>query len=154
MNTPSETADAIQEQANHLYWHSDETVEQLADRLGMSRNALYSAVRPVPVGVTCVECGDPLMFANRSSRAAGKAACETCGFETLMSETETEAAETRVRSGAEPRETEPQDRTGRFGQWKEDLSTIQPERAALIGGAAVLGVALGAVAVKAVRAKL
>jgi hypothetical protein len=38
-----------------------------------------------------------------------------------------------------------------LSRWREDLTGVTPERAALIGGAAALGVVLGAAAARAVR---
>ncbi len=149
----SDTVDSIHNQANELYWHSGETVDQLAARLGMSRNALYASVRPIPAGGECPTCHEPLVFTNRSARAAGRATCPSCETEVILETAEQgrvpTAEEVVAKMPVHP--VPPPDAAGRLEQLKESLAAVEPERAALIGGAAALGVAVGAAAVKAVR---
>jgi hypothetical protein len=146
--TPPPDIDSVPERANRLYWESETRVDDVAGQLGISRNALYAAVRPIRAGVMCAGCGGAMEFANRSRRAAGEASCAECG------------ATARVDPGAAPgpapvaelpapeKEEGAADRLRRF---RGDLAAVPPERAALIGGAAALGVAVGAVAVRAAR---
>ncbi|HEV2131871.1 MAG TPA: hypothetical protein VGR27_12240 [Longimicrobiaceae bacterium] len=156
MNAASDTAESLHDQANDLYWNSSETVDQLAARLGMSRNALYASVKPIPAGGTCPHCGEPLVFTNRSSRAAGKATCPGCEAEVqLEAGTESPAPTPAVPMIIETpvHEVPPPATGGRLDQLKESLAGVEPERAAIIGGAAALGAAVGAAAIKVIRRK-
>lgn len=142
-NTASDTAEAAPGRANRLYWESDDRVDEIAERVGMSRSALYNAVQPLPAGAECADCGGAAEFSNRTRRDAGEAACTKCG------------ATVRVAAGAAQPEAKaaaaadagPEREPG----WKEALPEVSPGRAALIGGAAVLGAALGTAAVRKLR---
>ena len=81
----------IRAQINRLYWESDESVASIADRVGVSRRALYDAIDPRPANRTCPECGAPLGFRNRTAEEERNAECAACGHETVLPE-ETEAA--------------------------------------------------------------
>jgi len=169
---PTDTLAQLREQANDLYWNSDRTVEQIAADLGMSRRAVYTATNPLPAGTACTQCEEPLVFANRTARAANLASCPACGLEVSVSEKSGAAEGSGALPGAEDRPSPPPPTPAemlaqavgtnsgvvevpgphsRWEQIKEDLSAVQPERAAKIGGAAALGVALGAAAVKAIK---
>ena len=156
MDAASDTAESLHDQANDLYWNSSETVDQLAARLGMSRNALYASVKPIPAGGTCPHCGEALVFTNRSSRAAGKATCPGCEAEV---QPEAGAEASAYEAAAPPvvestvHEVPPPASGGRLEQLKESLAGVEPERAAIIGGAAALGAAVGAAAIKVIRRK-
>lgn len=65
---------------NRLYWESDASVADIADRLDISRRALYDGIEPRPAGRPCPECGAPLGFRNRTALHDGKAECAECGF--------------------------------------------------------------------------
>lgn len=150
MASVAQTTERLREQANELYWKSSETVEQLANRLGMSRNAVYSSVRPVPAGAVCEQCNEPLVFTNRSNRAARVATCPSCERQVTLPEqtgAALDALGAELGDGVSP---VPQPRK-RWERLKEDIAAVPPERAAKIGGAAAIGAALGAAAVKAIR---
>lgn len=66
------------DEANRLYWDSDLSVAEIADRLGWSRRALYDAVEPLPTETMCDVCGAPLVFLNRSARSSATTTCVTC----------------------------------------------------------------------------
>lgn len=157
MNSATETLDTLRQQANDLYWTSEETVDQLASRLGMSRRSVYSAVQPLPAGATCARCSGMLVFANRTSRSANLANCPTCMVEVEVQPGETGAwSQTPAEMLAKAMDgdlsaTEVPGPQNRWEAIKEDLAAVEPERAAKIGGAAALGVALGAAAVKAIK---
>lgn len=140
------TADRI----NELYWDSDQTVDEIVDELGIGRNTLYSAVRPQPAGASCPDCGGPVAYANRSNRSAETATCVDCGAEVdlaaMPEETEIEAFAREGEGGPHVPE-----RDGGWARWREELAAVAPERAAMIGGAAALGVVFGAVAARAAR---
>lgn len=68
---------------NRLYWESDASVADIADRVGVSRRALYDAIDPQPAGA-CPDCGGTLGFRNRTAAEAGEAECAACGLERNM----------------------------------------------------------------------
>jgi len=74
------------DEANRLYWSSDKGVNQLADELGVSKGMLYAAIQPKPSGFPCVECGDQLVYANRTALERAMLNCPTCGVEVPESE--------------------------------------------------------------------
>ncbi|MFW6202430.1 MAG: hypothetical protein ACOC8B_07620 [Gemmatimonadota bacterium] len=67
--------------ANRLYWESDASVAEIARRLGVSRRALYDAVRPEAAGLPCPDCGTGLIYRTRTARMLGEAECSRCGLE-------------------------------------------------------------------------
>jgi len=67
-------------EANRLYWETDLAISEIADRLDLSRRALYDAIRPELADADCPDCGAPLVFPNRSARATGAAVCNSCGY--------------------------------------------------------------------------
>lgn len=69
---------------NRLYWESDDPVSAIADRLGLSRRALYDDIEPLPAGAPCPECGGPLAFRNRTTAEAREAECGECGTEVSL----------------------------------------------------------------------
>ncbi|HEU0079853.1 MAG TPA: hypothetical protein VFQ76_19560 [Longimicrobiaceae bacterium] len=158
--TASQLADAQHERANLMYWNSSETVDRIAEQLGMSRNALYASVRPAPTGAACPDCGEELVYPNRTSRLAGRALCVSSGKTHAVAG----LPPVEVRSGpagAEPRASgsgyegrnEGYREAGRaaLGGLREGLAAVEPQRAALIGGAAVMGAVAGVAAVSLLR---
>jgi len=69
------------EQANSLYWESDASVNDIADKLDLSKGALYGIIEPLDAGTPCPECGGGLEFANRTARDRDMVTCPSCGFE-------------------------------------------------------------------------
>lgn len=67
--------------ANELYWSSDMSVNQIADEMDLSKGMLYGLIRPKPAGLGCPECGDELVYANRTAKERGMLACAQCGWE-------------------------------------------------------------------------
>jgi hypothetical protein len=119
--TPPDPAAAVE--ANRLYWESEDSVAEIADRLDLSRRALYDLIEPLPTGAACDVCGGPLSFENRSARTAGDATCVICAETGATDEDSVTAAPTRD--------------VAHF-----DIEAR--ERALLVGGAAVAGAAMGA----------
>ena len=136
MSDVIETADAIHASASRLYWHSRDSVDQLAARLGMSRHALYASIRPMPAGVDC-GCGGAMVFANRNQRALGKAHCPGCGAEQPVPTDASAHTDPPPEPLAAPRAATRID----VRQLWRGLSRVQPERAMLLGGAAAMGMA-------------
>ncbi len=154
MSTATETADPAAARANQLYWTSSDTVDHIADQLDISRSALYAAVIPTGAGLDCPMCGDKLVYVNRTSRAAGRATCEACEAEVQADDigaVDDKPKPRRRSAGAEGRPGRADQWSDRVDNWKTEFAAVEPERAVLIGGAAALGVALGAVAVKLAR---
>lgn len=152
MSAAADSIDKLREQANEQYWTSSETVSQLAERLGMSRNAMYSSVRPMPAGASCSQCDEPLVFTNRTSRSSRMATCPACEAQVSLEEgSATPPAGKDLVSGAAIPVAPANGSQSRWEDWKEDVASVPAERVAMIGGAAALGVALGAAAVKAIR---
>lgn len=120
------------DELNRLYWESDESVTDIADRLGLSRRALYDELEPLPAGADCPECGGALGFRNRTAAEAGEAECADCGRESRVGEwTEPEPAVEQERRAAP---LSPARRVPTSGN------------AAALGGALMTGLGIGAVA--------
>ncbi len=151
-----ESSDEITEKINQLYWESENTVDAISRELDLGRNALYAAILPVPSGAVCLECGADTVFVNRTGRAGGITVCRSC------QENESPVARDHTRvsgASASGRRPAPESDEGygddseleRWTRWREDLRAVPPQRAAMIGGAAVLGLVIGAAAVRAIR---
>lgn len=158
--TASQLADAQHERANLMYWNSSETVDRIAEQLGMSRNALYASVRPLPTGAECPDCGEELVFPNRSSRLAGRALClstgkthAVAGLPPVEVRPELAGAEPRLAGAGYEGRDEGYVEAGRaaLGGLRAGLAAVEPVRAALIGGAAVMGAVAGVAAVSLLR---
>jgi len=132
--------DAVE--ANHLYWRTEEPVARIADRLDLSRRALYDLVLPLGSGAACAACGAELGYPNRSARSHGEAVCPECGVREYVAPAAVspdggpeEAAEDRSLAVVRGGDRSPDAR-------EADLR----HRAAVLGGAAIACVALGTVA--------
>jgi hypothetical protein len=156
--TTENTGDSSYDQLlNELYWSSTQTIDEIVDELGVGRGTLYASIRPLDAGGTCAACQGTLVFLNRTGRAAGTGSCEECGMEATIQVQGASADElgrgpTRSRaSRGDPRVIHGYDDRGRWDRWRQDLGAVAPERAALIGGAAAIGVVVGAAAIRALR---
>jgi hypothetical protein len=144
MSNVTENADAVHASADRLYWHSREPVDRLAARLEMTRRALYAAVRPAPAGTGC-ECGREMVFANRKRRAEGRASCPACGALRQVDGERVPHA-TPPPAPLAPHRPRGFRHTGALGRLWRDLARVRPQRAAMIGGGAALGMATAFVA--------
>ena len=77
----------VTRRANELYWGSDESVNQIAERLDLSKSGLYGMVGPLMSGYGCPVCGTEVEFANRTARDRDELECPACGWEGGESET-------------------------------------------------------------------
>ena len=78
--TDSETK--LARKASKRYWESDESVNGIAEGLGISKGRLYDVLRPLPVEGSCPKCGGtPPAFQNRTARDRGQVSCLQCGWE-------------------------------------------------------------------------
>ncbi len=149
MNDVIETADALHASANRLYWHSRDTVETLAARLGMSRHAFHQSIRPQPAGHPCAGCGGPLEFANRTARLGGRARCPECGATERVARPAPPAPMDEVLAAPLPASARAFPFRGwGLARWRRELAAVPRERTAMIGGAAALGVAAGVLALE------
>ena len=96
-----------QRELNRLYWESDASVSEIADRLDISRRALYDGIEPHPAGQPCPECGAPLGFRNRTALENREAECPECGYETELSEPEEASGTTGAAGEGSPAPKEP-----------------------------------------------
>lgn len=156
MPTTQTNADAARDQADQLYWNSDHRVDDIASELGMGRSALYAAIHPLSAGTECPRCGEPMVFTNRTNRAAGRTVCGSCGAQGMAASAEEETPLAHSHDEWRPEgHLMPEERgTSIWSRWREDLSGVEPQRAALVGGGAALGVMVGAAAARAVREML
>lgn len=95
MTTDPDTA----RRANHLYWNSDASVNDLAENLGLAKGTLYALLEPRPAGVECPECGQEMVHANRTARDKGLVTCDDCGMEEEVHQVREDSA-ARIEGGA------------------------------------------------------
>lgn len=117
-------------EANRLYWDTETSVGEIANQLGVSRRALYEAIDPRPAGLPCPECGSEMLFANRSALASGTARCPSCDEQAVVAPTPRPE-----RIAAVPRTTA----VSANGKSRNRLPIG-------IGGAALMGLVIGAIA--------
>lgn len=116
-------------EANRLYWDSETSVGDIANQLGISRRGLYEAIEPKSAGLPCSECGSDMLFANRSALASGTARCPSCDQEAIVPGIRSE----RIKPAPRPVE--------------QSTNGISRNRLAVgIGGAALMGIVIGAIA--------
>lgn len=79
---PSKKSDVrkLADQANELYWRSEQSVNQIAQMMDLSKSGLYALVRPLPAEGACPECGEGLVFPNRTTEQKGIASCQECEY--------------------------------------------------------------------------
>ncbi|MDX1566601.1 MAG: hypothetical protein R3223_02300 [Longimicrobiales bacterium] len=133
---------ALRKKLNRLYWSSDRSVNQIADDLGISKGTLYEVVEPAGSGLSCPDCGEQLVYPNRTARDRGSLTCPACDLEVDQEEVddrfEGSGASRHERSGGVPYPASMR------GEGKEALTRI-------VAGTALLGVAAGIVLVKVLR---
>ena len=65
-------------QLDHLYWNTDLSVAEIAERLGLPASQLSLYTTPQPSGVRCYLCHADLAFTSRSQRNGQRLRCRTC----------------------------------------------------------------------------
>ncbi len=70
-----------QVEANRRYWESEESVNGIADAMGISKGRLYDLLLPFDAEAACPDCGAALGFPHRTARSRGEGGCDACGFE-------------------------------------------------------------------------
>ena len=91
---PTELAKVV----NRMYWDSDESVNRIAERLDLSKGALYGMIEPAPADGACPDCGAPLSFGNRTARDRGLAECVGC----VLDEEPADQVPSRVLAAQDP----------------------------------------------------
>ena len=141
--------DALYEEANHLYWESEESVNHIGEVLGLSKGVLYGLIDALPAGLPCPECGEEMVFPNRTARDKGFLACSECGKE--EEEDAVQAFwEGRADGAPDADQPEPRALAQRAGDavqravstGRETVTNLSP-RGRIIAGTALLGVAAG-----------
>jgi hypothetical protein len=149
MSSQNPDHDALFDEANRLYWESEESVNQIGEVLGLSKGVLYGLITPLPAGLPCPKCGEEMVFPNRTAREKGFLACPECGMEEEEAaiqaywESEAEAEEGPAFGGAR----ELAQRAGQAVQQvvetgRDRVSGLSP-RGRIIAGTALLGAAVG-----------
>lgn len=150
MKELSDTTPAVRASTDRLYWQTDDAVDVVASRLGISRRAVYAAVQPAPAHAPCTECGGPLAYANRSARAAGRAHCRDCGSTATVpfsaSNGNGHTSDRTVDARADSMDGRPDARAYGHGGWRGRVERLASNRGVVIGGLAAVGLALGAAA--------
>lgn len=77
----NEPSGEVVAKANELYWHSEESVNQLTRQLDLSKGMLYEILAPLPAHLPCPRGDGDLSYPNRTARDRGFVSCATCGFE-------------------------------------------------------------------------
>lgn len=153
-------SDAVAQRVNELYWSSSMTVDDIVDELGISRSSLYTSIEPAPAGLICTDCQERMVHANRTMRDRGVASCPSCGRESMPGDVEAQGGVTGAPLGAEDEASFGSSTPGGeggsaapagFEQWVEALRSVPPQRLALVGGAAALGLIAGATVTRALR---
>jgi len=149
MSSQKPDQDALFDEANRLYWESEESVNQIGEALGLSKGALYGLISPQPAGLPCPGCGEEMVFPNRTARGKGFLACPECGMEEEEAavqaywEGEAETDEGLIFGGPKALAH----RAGQavqtaLGTGRERVSNLSP-RGRIIAGTALLGIAGG-----------
>ena len=127
---------AVIDEANRLYWQTDTSVADIAEKLTISRRALYELVQPENTGVKCSACGGDVEYVNRSAKASALGRCKDCGAECPVHDADDVQDVVPPYAAGWPRAV-PARKTS-----SDDLRA----RALKIGGIALAGAALGAIA--------
>jgi hypothetical protein len=102
MHASELTPEAI-ERVNQLYWDSGRSVNQIADKLDLSKGALYGVIRPQPSGLGCPLCGAEVGYSNRTAKERGSLECPTCAWDGNVDEATGYVDEDAARHGHDHR---------------------------------------------------
>lgn len=148
MSSEQPGQEALNQEANRLYWESDESVNQIGEELGLSKGVLYGLITPLPAGLPCPGCGEEMVFPNRTAREKGFLVCPECGTEEEKSVVQAfwEGA-SEIESGEEGPTASLAQRAGRAVQQAVDTGVGRVKgltpRGRILAGTALLGVATG-----------
>jgi hypothetical protein len=143
--------DVLSEEANRLYWESEESVNQIGEELGLSKGVFYGLITPLPAGLPCPGCGEEMVFPNRTARDKGFLVCPECGMEEEAAVVQT-YWEGASDGGVEEIEEGPGDLARRAGRAAHEAMDRGVDRVRgvspqgrILAGTALLGVAAGIV---------
>ncbi|MBI4520751.1 MAG: hypothetical protein HY701_07920 [Gemmatimonadetes bacterium] len=134
----------LAEQVNRRYWDGDQSVNQIADELQLSKGVLYELLDLLPAGLGCPRCGQELGYANRTARDKGFVTCAGCGFEDDAATVAARAGQTMAPTGAADEESATADSPA--AAEPESLGPAIPldaPNAGALVGAALIGLAVG-----------
>jgi len=135
----------LADEVSRLYWETDASVGEIAAQLDISRRALYAALRPLPAGERCAECGGELVFMTRSARIEGAAECVACGREQGVAAAGAAAGEGAA-VGTASEETEAEEAAAIEGYGAPPFGTAADRRRGVLLVAATLaGIAVGVI---------
>ena len=82
LTMPSKKSDhqKLADQANDLYWRSGQSVNQIAKTMDLSKSGLYALVHAFPTERLCPDCGEELVFPNRTTKQKAIASCLHCEY--------------------------------------------------------------------------
>ncbi len=130
-----DNAQEVSRAANEAYWESEASVNQIAERLGLSKGTLYGLIRPLPAEIGCPQCGTEMVYPNRTALERGFLACPSCEFE---------EEETIVREqGGMPVAPAPDDLTPSPAEGGAPAPAPGSYPGRTVAGAALLGMAAG-----------
>jgi hypothetical protein len=149
MSSEHPDQDTLFEEANRLYWESDQSVNQIGEALDLSKGVLYGLITPHPAGLPCPGCSEEMVFPNRTARDRGFLVCPECGMEeetsAVLAFWDGEDDSDEVEAPEEPRALgrragEAMQRAVSTG--RDRVTNLTP-RGRIIAGTALLGVAAG-----------
>jgi hypothetical protein len=126
------------EEANRMYWETELSVAEIAQRLDTSRRALYEALQPIAAEETCTVCGGAMEYANRSARDAGQGTCYVCATSSPQSMPAESESESWTWSPDAQRSATAARNAG-------DMQHAHMQRVRRLAGAALIGAVLGVV---------
>ena len=130
-----ENAQEVSRAANEAYWESEASVNQIAERLSLSKGTLYGLIRPLPAEIGCPQCATEMVYPNRTALERGFLACPSCEFE---------EEETVVREqGGQPIAPAPADLTPSPASSAVTAGSPGSYPGRTVAGAALLGMAAG-----------
>jgi hypothetical protein len=145
----SKNEGGVVEVANEMYWESSASVNQIAERLDLSKGSLYTMIRPLPAEVPCPGCGAEMAYPNRTALEKGFLICQACGFE------EEEEVVRGVSGTGEPAVVTSEDAEEAGDTAPTTLGDRIPEGfpSRVVAGATLLGVAAGLVIARSLRSR-
>ena len=149
----------LADRATDLYWDSPQSVNQIAETMDLSKSGLYALIRPLPAERACPECGEGLVFPNRTAKQKGIGSCLGCeyldGAQPASKGTAPDAARRSVDTGGSGAGVDPAE-TGTDLEPTGPSEVQRPERRTLpssrvLWGVVLLGLAAGLYATRRSR---
>jgi hypothetical protein len=135
---------AEQVEANRRYWETEESVNAMAEAMGMSKGRLYDLLLPFDAGAPCPACGMALGHPHRTARDRGDVACEGCGFEGNL-DALPEGLSGDAEGPPRPTASDPDAQAGAPAHWTPGAGGGEGPSQRTVVGVALLGVAAGIV---------